>query len=126
MKPIHVLLSCIAIQKIIFGSSGHGGKDAADKLVSYLKEGYSTVINPDGPAGPEKVLKKGVLYVAQASGVPVVPLKINVGWALNLPTWDHKKIPLPFTTIEVIYEKPILVTEENLESAEKYITQHMS
>ncbi|QQR79332.1 MAG: DUF374 domain-containing protein [Deltaproteobacteria bacterium] len=125
MKPIHILLDKIGIQEIILGSAGRGGKDAADQLVTYLQKGYSTLINPDGPAGPPRVLKKGVLHLALASGVTVIPMKIGVSHYLTLKTWDTKRITLPFSKITVVYEKPVRVTQENFENAGKVIAQAM-
>ena len=77
MKPIHVLLRLMGVKKIILGSSGHSGRDAADLLVDYLRLGYSTVINPDGPDGPALVLKKGILHLSLKSKVPIVPLRFS-------------------------------------------------
>ncbi len=126
MKSIHVLLRSLGIRKVILGSAGHGGKEAAAQLVDYLKAGYSTFINPDGPAGPPRVLKKGVLHLALASGVPVVPMRIETGACLTLNTWDRKRIPLPFTTLTVVYGEPICVTQENFEQAEQRVSQAMT
>jgi hypothetical protein len=38
MKPSHVMLRFIGVKKIILGSSGYSGKEAADQLVEYLKK----------------------------------------------------------------------------------------
>src|SRR5262249_21011475 len=62
MKSIHVLLRLIGIRRIVLGSTGHDGRRAAEELVNLLKAGYSTVLLPDGPAGPPRVLKRGVLH----------------------------------------------------------------
>lgn len=126
MKPIVIHMGWVGIHHIIFGSAGHSGKEAMDRLVLHLKEGCSTLINPDGPAGPPRVMKKGVLHLALATGVPVVPMRIETGACLPLKTWDRKRIPLPFTTLTVIYGKPIKVTEDNLKQAEQNIFDAMS
>lgn len=118
MKPIHVAIRLVGVKGLVLGSTGHSGQEAAARLVSSLKEGYSTLMMPDGPAGPPKVLKKGVLHMALQSGVPIVPLKILTPHRILLKmTWEGKRIPLPFSTIRVVYEKPIGVTEENFDRA---------
>ena len=114
MKPIHVLIKLVGVRGLVLGSTGHGGQEAVDELVRYLKQGYSTLITPDGPHGPPKVLKKGVLYMAQKSSIPIVPLKIRTPHCLTLPTWDHKRCPLPFSTIQVIYGEPIFDAESQM------------
>lgn len=125
MKPVHVILALIGIRDLVLGSTGHDGKLAADRLVDYLKQGYATMAFPDGPAGPRRVLKKGVLHMALQSGVPIIPLKIRTSRCLTLPTWDRKRIPL-FATLTVIYEKPIQVTHENFEAATEELTRALS
>jgi lysophospholipid acyltransferase (LPLAT)-like uncharacterized protein len=42
MQAIHVVLRLIGVDKIILGSTGHSGREAADQLVEYLRRGYST------------------------------------------------------------------------------------
>lgn len=43
-----------------------------------------------------------------------------------LLTWDKKITPLPFSTIRVIYGKPIFVTAENIESSKKLIAEMLT
>jgi lysophospholipid acyltransferase (LPLAT)-like uncharacterized protein len=117
MKPIHVLIKLVGVKGLVLGSTGHGGQEAADQLAAYLKQGYSTLITPDGPHGPPRVLKKGVLHLALQSEVPIVPLRIKTPYCLTLPTWDRKRFPLPSSRIQVIYGEPISVTEQNFEEA---------
>jgi lysophospholipid acyltransferase (LPLAT)-like uncharacterized protein len=68
MKPIHVLLRLMSVKKIILGSTGHSGRNAAERLENHLRQGCSTVLNPDGPHGPAFVLKKGILIISQQKG----------------------------------------------------------
>jgi hypothetical protein len=117
MKPIHVLLRLIGIKKLLLGSSGDEGKRAAQEMTKYIRDGYSTYISPDGPAGPPKVLKKGVLHVAMQSGVPIVPLRIRSLFYIPIPSWDSKKIPLPFNRFIVNVGAAILVSADSFEGA---------
>ena len=39
MKPIHVLLRLMGVERIILGSTGHSGRKAADQLVDHLTQG---------------------------------------------------------------------------------------
>lgn len=118
MKPIHVAIGLIGVKGLVLGSTGNDGQEAATRLVGFLKEGCSTLMMPDGPAGPPKVLKKGVLYMSLQSGVPIVPLRILTPRQIVLrKTWEGKRIPLPFSTIRVVYGEPIPVTSENFEEA---------
>jgi lysophospholipid acyltransferase (LPLAT)-like uncharacterized protein len=125
MKPIHVLLRLMGVKKIILGSTGHSGRDAAELLVDYLRLGYSTVINPDGPNGPAFVLKKGILHLSMKSNVPVVPLRLSSSSFRELKTWDRKKSSRPFSTIKMEIGDPIYVTSDNFEYVHELTTKRM-
>jgi lysophospholipid acyltransferase (LPLAT)-like uncharacterized protein len=118
MKPIHVFLELIGVKKLVLGSSGHDGRKAADDLVGYLQSGYSTVLLPDGPNGPPKVLKRGILHIALQSHVAIVPLRIVASRFLVIKTWDLKQVPLPFSKVRIYIGRPIPVSESTLEHAE--------
>jgi len=125
MKPIHVLLRLMGVNKIVLGSTGHSGRDAAELLVDYLRLGYSTVINPDGPDGPAFVLKKGILHLSLKSNVPIVPLRFSLSSYQELKTWDRKKFARPFSTIEMKIGEPIYVTSTNFEHAHEFLAGKM-
>lgn len=115
MKPIHVMLYLMGTE-IALGSSGNSGKAALQKVIAGLQAGKNTVITPDGPAGPEKVLKKGVLQMSLHSGVPIVPMRFVLSRAYRYPFgWDHKRMPYPFSSIDIVYGQPVVVTEDNYE-----------
>lgn len=77
IKPIHTALRLMGLKRLLLGSSCDEGKQAVNELALLVKTGWSTTISPDGPAGPARVLKKGVLHLALKSGVPIVPLTIS-------------------------------------------------
>jgi lysophospholipid acyltransferase (LPLAT)-like uncharacterized protein len=125
MKPIHVLLLLMGVKKIILGSTGHSGREAAELLVDYLRLGYSTVINPDGPNGPAFILKKGILHLSLKSNVPIIPIQISSSSYRELKTWDQKKFARPFSRIEVKIGEPIYVTSDNFEHTHELLTEKM-
>jgi uncharacterized protein DUF374 len=51
MKPVHIMLWLLGVRRLVLGSTGYEGREAATKLVKYLQGGYSTIILPDGPKG---------------------------------------------------------------------------
>jgi len=122
MKPIHVLLRLMGVETIILGSTGHSGREAADQLVEHLKQGYSTVLNPDGPQGPAFILKKGIIHISMQSEVPIVALQFNASKFFELKTWDRKKFPYPFSTVRMRIGYPIQITSDNLDEAQNRIT----
>ncbi len=123
MKPIHVLLRMIGVDKLVLGSTGHSGREAAGKLVEHLRQGCSTVLNPDGPIGPAFILKKGILHMSLQSHVPIVAIQFKASRLLELDTWDRKKWAYPFSTIEMKIGDPIQITGDNFDKAHTIITR---
>ncbi len=126
MKPIHYWLGLSGVKELALGSAGNSGKEALQKVVLFLKKGYNTLITPDGPAGPPFEIKSGVMQMGLETGIPVIPLCIIPSKFFTLPTWDKKKVPFPFSTIKVIYGKPVLIVEKNLEEAKKSIREDLT
>jgi lysophospholipid acyltransferase (LPLAT)-like uncharacterized protein len=56
------------------GSSTRGGADAFRKLIRLGRSGYNLVLTPDGPKGPRQIAKVGVVQLARATGLPIVPM----------------------------------------------------
>jgi lysophospholipid acyltransferase (LPLAT)-like uncharacterized protein len=126
MKPSHIYLRFIGVSKVILGSTGHSGKEAADQLVEYLKDGYSTALMPDGPHGPPFVMKKGALYMSLQSHVPIIPMRFRAAHAWEIHHWDRRLWPLPLNKYVVEFGKPVQITEENLENACEMISLAMN
>ncbi|MGH6802271.1 MAG: lysophospholipid acyltransferase family protein, partial [Methyloceanibacter sp.] len=56
------------------GSSTRGGAGALRDLIRLGRSGVDLVVTPDGPKGPPQVAKLGVVQLAKATGLPIVPL----------------------------------------------------
>ena len=126
MKPIHVLLRLTGVEHICLGSSGNSGKAALDNVVNYLKQGYTTTIASDGPAGPANQLKPGVLWMSRDAGVPVVPMRFTASRGFRIGGWDRKFLPFLFSEIKVYVGECIYVTESNLNESSEKITKHLN
>jgi lysophospholipid acyltransferase (LPLAT)-like uncharacterized protein len=117
MKPFHCVFQLMGLNRLLLGSSGEEGKKAVNQLAKKVRQGWSTTISPDGPKGPARSLKKGVLHMALQSGVPIVPLAISASHFVPVPSWDSKKHPLPFSKIKVVMHEAIYVDRQNFEEA---------
>ncbi|MDP6909163.1 MAG: DUF374 domain-containing protein, partial [Flavobacteriales bacterium] len=111
MKPVHMCAKMMGVKELAYGSSGNKGKEALKRVNKQLRKGYSTMINPDGPRGPIKKLKPGVLIMAQETGVPIMPITMDASSKWIMGTWDKKKQPLPFSKLRIEYHKPIYIKE---------------
>jgi lysophospholipid acyltransferase (LPLAT)-like uncharacterized protein len=56
------------------GSSTRGGTAALRGLIRAARSGSNIVFTPDGPKGPPRVAKEGMIVAAQATGLPIVPV----------------------------------------------------
>ena len=121
MKPVHVLLRLMGVKKLILGSTGHSGREAADNLVEHLRQGFSTVLMPDGPHGRAFILKKGILHVSLQSQVPIVAMQFSSPKSFELKTWDRKRLAYPFSTIKMKICNPIQITGDNFDKAHTII-----
>ncbi|MEX1117814.1 MAG: lysophospholipid acyltransferase family protein [Terrimicrobiaceae bacterium] len=101
----------------IRGSSSRQGTAALYALKEKVEEGYDIVMTPDGPRGPKYELKPGLLFLAQKTGRPIVPLLVEYSHCLRLGTWDRFMIPLPFSV--VTFKSLPLVFVQPEESADR-------
>lgn len=56
------------------GSSTRGGAGALRAMIKLGRSGRDVVVTPDGPKGPRQVAKLGIIHLAKATGLPIVPL----------------------------------------------------
>jgi lysophospholipid acyltransferase (LPLAT)-like uncharacterized protein len=94
------------------GSSSRRGPQALLELASRAELGYDLAVTPDGPRGPRYVVQKGVVDLAQVTGLPIIPVTCNTRRKICLKSWDGFQIPLPFSRCEVVLNAPILVPRE--------------
>jgi lysophospholipid acyltransferase (LPLAT)-like uncharacterized protein len=121
-KHMHVVVRLFGA-KVVLGSTGYGGREAADLIIGYLKVGYSTVVFPDAPRGPPYELKDGVLHMSLKSGVPIAPIRFRLARYVNLSGWDRKRVPLPFGSIRVEFKELIQVTQANFDQARERLVE---
>ncbi|MBP0124281.1 MAG: DUF374 domain-containing protein, partial [Nitrospira sp.] len=79
--------------RAVRGSSTRGGPLALRELIKLGRSGADLVVTPDGPKGPRQVVKLGVVQLAKATGLPIVPLafscsKKNSSRA-GIGSWSH-------------------------------------
>ncbi|MDR1122881.1 MAG: lysophospholipid acyltransferase family protein [Endomicrobium sp.] len=96
------------------GSSTRGGERALIEIIRYACKGYSSAFAADGPKGPRRQLKLGIIYVARKTGIPIVPINCSPKNKIILKnTWDKTIIPLPFSKTIQIYGEPIYINKED-------------
>jgi lysophospholipid acyltransferase (LPLAT)-like uncharacterized protein len=106
------------------GGVNKGGKQAKQEMIELLKSGIAGAVTVDGPKGPAKQPKAGIIDMAKRSGHPIIPYAAvpEKYWEFN--SWDKFRLPKPFTRIMVTYGDPIFVPEEtDYEEFDKIKTQ---
>jgi lysophospholipid acyltransferase (LPLAT)-like uncharacterized protein len=94
------------------GSSTRGGSSALRGLLRKARDGRSMVFTPDGPRGPAGVVKDGVIFAAQASRLPILPMAYAAKKFIQLRSWDRMIIPKPFSKGLILYGAPIVVPRD--------------
>ena len=88
--------------RIVRGSSSAGGREAMWALRSVVRRhGSSPILVPDGPRGPARHLKRGILVLARMSGAPVLAMGFASDRHWRLDSWDRMTIPKPFARMRV-------------------------
>ena len=95
--------------RAVRGSSTRGGIRALLGAVRELQEGYPVAFTPDGPRGPRRQLKPGVVAAAQRGGAVIVPIHAEADRAWRLHSWDRFMIPQPFARVWIRYGRPFEV-----------------
>jgi hypothetical protein len=102
--------------RAIRGSTSRRGPQALLEAARWLRKGYSIAITPDGPRGPACQIQEGILFLAQVSGRPIVPISSFARWKIRLPSWDRFQVPLPFAKCEYYDGDPIWVPRHATEA----------
>jgi lysophospholipid acyltransferase (LPLAT)-like uncharacterized protein len=94
------------------GSSSRGGLRAMLQLVRDMEKGKPAAFTLDGPRGPARVAQPGAIWLARATGNPVLPFHMEASshWTAN--SWDRTQIPKPFTTVSGAIGEPLDVPGE--------------
>jgi lysophospholipid acyltransferase (LPLAT)-like uncharacterized protein len=96
----------------IRGSSSRGGPKAIFEICDKISSGYDVAISPDGPKGPGFQVHPGILYIAQRTQMPILPITNSAQRRWNLSSWDKFLIPQPFTKTVILLGEPIYVSAE--------------
>ena len=93
------------------GSTSRGGAMALRQLVKQVKA-HGVAFTLDGPRGPAEVAQPGALWLAKATGNPLLPFHSEAASSWTLESWDRTQIPKPFTTVAMVIGKPIYVPRD--------------
>src|SRR5436190_1459685 len=99
------------------GSTSRGGRRALLQLRRDMAEGKPAAFTIDGPRGPARVAQPGAVWLAKATGHPVLPFHLEADRFWSVHSWDRTQIPKPFATVAIAMGEPFNV-EEDTDAAE--------
>ena len=106
---IAALLTALGYRPAPRGSSTRGGAAALRALFKLVRSGTTVSVQPDGPQGPARVSKLGIITLARLSRRPITPVGFSAWPRLRFRSWDGLLLPLPFARVICRYAKPIPV-----------------
>jgi len=93
------------------GSASRGGAQATKQLID--RPELHVCITPDGPRGPRRVMKDGIVYLSSRTGRPIVPTTLKATRAWSIPGgWSDMMLPKPFSKALLIAGRPIEVRDD--------------
>ena len=111
------------------GSTSRGGRRALSKLRREMASGKAAGFTVDGPRGPARVVQPGAVWLAKATGNPVLPFHLEASSSWTASSWDRTQIPKPFSTVALVIGEPIevaaAITDDGLEAARLAVEQRL-
>ncbi len=92
-----------------FAKEGSGVRESLEYVARMLDEGWSVLIFPEGKltvVGPMEPFKSGVGLLARETGVPVLPMRIDV---VRRGFYEGRWLPHPRASVRVNIGKPIRI-----------------
>ena len=94
------------------GSTSRGARKAMLRLVREMGAGKPAAFTLDGPRGPARVAQPGAVWLAGATGNPLLPFHLEASSHWTMPSWDRTQIPKPFSTVVLVLGAPMEVARD--------------
>jgi lysophospholipid acyltransferase (LPLAT)-like uncharacterized protein len=103
--------------RTVAGSTSRGGMRALLTLKREVERGHPAGFALDGPRGPARVAQPGAVWLAGATGCPLLPFHAEASRSWTVSSWDRTQVPKPFSTVAVVLGEPLIVRDASEESA---------
>ena len=91
------------------GSTSRGGRRALLQLTRDMAAGRPAAFTVDGPRGPGYQAQPGAVWLAKATGNPVVPFHVESSPCWTLRSWDRGQVPKPWSRVVMVIGAPLEV-----------------
>jgi lysophospholipid acyltransferase (LPLAT)-like uncharacterized protein len=109
------------------GSTSRGGARALVQLRRDMAAGQPAAFTIDGPRGPARVAQPGAVWLASATGNPILPFHIEAARAWTTKSWDRHQVPKPGSEIGIAIGEPIEIApradERTIEAARVHLEE---
>ncbi len=122
---IAAMLSALGYQQPPRGSSTRGGAAALRELFRLVRSGTTVSIQPDGPQGPARISKIGIVNLSRLTRRPITPVGFSAAPCLRFRSWDGTLLPLPFARVVCRYGEAIAVPPDADDVLEERIRQDL-
>jgi lysophospholipid acyltransferase (LPLAT)-like uncharacterized protein len=99
------------------GSTSRNAARAALRAKRRMQEGRAVGVTVDGPRGPALIVQPGAVWLAGATGNPILPFHLEAERHWIAPSWDSAQIPLPFSRIALVLGEPVWVAPASDDAA---------
>ena len=111
------------------GSTSRGARKALRHLMRDMASGRAAGFTVDGPRGPARVAQPGAVWLAKATGNPVLPFHLEANRSWLLKSWDRTQIPKPYATVAIAMGEPFDVPRDAdaaaIESARRLLEERL-
>jgi hypothetical protein len=111
------------------GSTSRGGRRALLQLTRDMAAGKAAGFTVDGPRGPARTAQPGAVWLAKATGNPVLPFHLEADRHWTMGSWDRTQIPKPFSTVAIAVGEPFDVSADadaaGIEAARRELDQRL-
>jgi len=76
------------------------------RLKRDMAAGRPAAFTLDGPRGPAGVAQPGAVWLAKATGNPIVPFHIESDRHWTARSWDRTQIPKPWSNVAIAIGEP--------------------
>jgi len=88
------------------------------QLTRDMARGRPAAFAVDGPRGPARVAQPGVVWLAGATGNPILPFHVESSRHWTVKSWDRQQIPKPGSDVAIAIGEPIDIEGTDDETVE--------
>lgn len=105
---------------LVRGSHKRKGEQATREMLSKIEKGQSIAFMVDGPRGPQKKVKKGIIRIAKMAQIPIIPIVPYMKDKKCFNSWDNYQVPWTLWIKSVLaFGEPLYIPVDSDEKTEE-------